>query len=196
MKKIIVLLLFLISLTARTAMASVYSINVGSETELISDGYLWNPYNGPEYTQTDYGSFIYTMGTVEAPFDFDKQDLFAGYATGNGDTYFGFQIYGVINNTPLEITAYSDSAIPVLQSIDGAGEIGTLKSSGTTTLGGVSYYFSKYNAITTDEYIYAYYNSDLNAIQVTVPEPATMILIGVGGMMAAAMRKRRTVIAA
>lgn len=198
MKKIIFLVLLFASLVFQTASATiykVYSINVGATEHITESGVLWEPYQGPVEYLDFFHDFSFMVGSYDPsgdPVNLNIQSSFNGYAsTTTTGSYLGFFVPDAIENDVYSITAYSSTAIPHLSSIDPElGTILTFDSSGTVELDHVTYNFSKYSALLKSGSLYAQYDAPVNAVQLAVPEPASFLLIGIGSIMAATMRKR------
>lgn len=191
MKKITLLLLLFASMAFQTASAKVYevySVNVSADEQKTASGVIWEPYDGPVDFFDDYSDFSFMVGSGSL----EDGSSFTGYSTVTGGSYIGFYVPGASNSDTYTITAYSLLATPQLSTIDPFfGSILSFKSSGTTQLDAVNYNYATYSAQLNDNQLFAYYDTPLNAVQLAVPEPASLVLIGIGGIMAAAMKRQR-----
>lgn len=198
MKKIIFLVLLFASLVFQTASAAiykVYSINIGATEHINESGVLWEPYQGPvEYLDFfhDFSFMVGSFDPVGDPVNLNILSSFSGYAsTTAAGSYFGYYVPDAIENNTYAITAYSLTGTPTLNTISSDyGSILDFDSSGTVLLDGVTYNFAKYAAKLNSGNLYVFYDTPLNAVQLAVPEPASFLLIAIGCIMAATMRKR------
>lgn len=202
MKKMILLVLLFASLASGTALAGTsalptsydININLGANSQILDDGVTWDYYNLTDGGYQSYGDVSFSVsGDLDLPvMVFDPQ--FQGYAPSVVGGFFGFDIDAALEQTYI-LTAYGIGTAPYLMFVSPA--TGTLLSTGTKSLGGDSYFYSAYQVTPLHDsgydYIYPYYVGGVNAVQLTpTPEPASVILLGLGVTLASAIRRKRT----
>jgi hypothetical protein len=213
MKKILLLLPLLASLLSRTALADTYSINIGATAPITESGVTWQPYN-TYMAWGDYSTYSFMFGVGAFGGSMGSSALhtdtaFKGYIEAITDpvdpSVFAYEVFNPDPSVSYFLTVYGSSAAPNLLTYDSTfGTINSLVLSGSQTLGGDSYFFNKYaiqlymdtdttSATYGHGFIYAQYDSAMNAVQLSVPEPASLMLLGVGSAAIAAMKKRRAV---
>jgi hypothetical protein len=198
MKKILSLLFLLTALAFHTAEAAVvvYPVNIGATAPID----MWQPYEGPSetYTVYDSGAWIFGIGSILGESPVVNIDAgFTGYATQtwSGSDLDSVLVFGLLdyNTDPYYLVAFSSTYYPTLSTMDPAyGTIDTLMGLGMATLGGNSYFASAWSThLSVDGEIWAVYNVPLNAVTLSTPEPATIVLLSLGAGLAAFSRKNR-----
>lgn len=196
MKKIILLLILFASLASQTAFGEIYRVNIGSSNPTLESGNTWQGYHGPVDSLANFVGFSFGIGDDDTIGDSPTFAIvdpgFTGYATStlDGSVLF-FSVPGATSEN-YYITTYSKVKTPVLQTVDpGVGTIDFLYATGLATLDGQSYFYSTYGSHLVSDTLSAYYDTSLNASVLSTPEPASVMLLGIGIAAAAVARRKR-----
>lgn len=211
MKKVLLLLMLFVSLSYQTSFGVVYSVNIGASEDINAFGDTWEGFNSLPGTYQNYSDFSiqYNSQNTTKP-TISVQSGFTGDITYDSKSLTLWKLSTGSTVTPYYLYSYSETGTPVISQFStNYGTIGTLIDTGTVKLDGdtgIDYFYSVYQVnlgyVSTGTPYYrlgTYYTNNLNAVQlsdvypnqVPVPEPTTLLLLGVGAAFTQKIRKKR-----